>query len=193
MNKKWRIKSEVEKIMESIVLKFVTSGDGGVGKTTLLNRFVNGKFLTDTKMTIGVDFLLKEIILNDIKVTLQLWDFTGQEHLRFMLEKYSYGSQGAFFMFDLNNISRSLRNVEIWWNLIRKHGDIPVLLVGTKYDLVSEIPSNRKRYKMFKNQIEDIITKYGFVDYIKTSSKTGQNVEEAIIRLTTYILKRIDY
>ena len=154
--------------MDSIVLKFVTSGDGGVGKTTLLNRFVNGRFLTDTKMTIGVDFLLKEIILDNIKVTLQLWDFTGQEHLRFMLEKYSYGSQGAFFMFDLNNISRSLRNIEIWWNLIRKHGEIPVLLIGTKYDLVSEIPSNQKRYKMFKGLVKEMTEKYRFIDYIKT-------------------------
>lgn len=176
---------------DSVVLKIITSGDGGVGKTTLLHRYVEDKFLTDTKMTIGVDFSIKELIVNNIAVTLQLWDFTGQEHLRFMLERYTYGSNGALYMFDLNNIRRSLRNTDIWYSILRKAGEIPILLIGTKLDLIED--GNSKSYSLFKSHIDEVRAKYDFVDYIETSSKSGENVDRAFKILVGTILENEDY
>jgi len=85
---------------KSIVLKVLTGGDGGVGKTTLLHRYVEGKFSSETKMTIGVEFFLKELMIDDQKVLLQLWDFGGQERFRFLLKSYVIGARGALLMFD---------------------------------------------------------------------------------------------
>ena len=68
------------------------AGQGGVGKTTLLNRAVTGKFVSNTSMTIGVEFHLLNTTIGDpddenhLDVTLQCWDFGGQERFRFMLD-----------------------------------------------------------------------------------------------------------
>ena len=57
-----------------MVFKVITAGEGGVGKTTLLYRYVKGKFLADTKMTLGVDFYIQEIEANGKLINLQIWD-----------------------------------------------------------------------------------------------------------------------
>ncbi|MHA2474338.1 MAG: ADP-ribosylation factor-like protein [Promethearchaeota archaeon] len=62
---------------KKFILKILTAGDGGVGKTTLLHRYVEGRFSADTKMTIGVEFFLKETEIDSKQCTLQLWDFGG--------------------------------------------------------------------------------------------------------------------
>ena len=180
-----------EIIMESsVVLKIITAGDGGVGKTTLLHRYVEGRFETDTKMTLGVEFALKTIDMKDNAVTLQLWDFSGQEHLRFMLERYVYGANGALFVVDLDNIGRSLRNVEIWWNLLNKHGRIPIILIGTKFDLIED---NTDRIELSKTSISYMQEKYDFIDYVETSSKTGRNVDHAFNILVNQVLDQVVY
>ena len=175
-------------MQEASVFKIVTAGDGGVGKTTIIHRYVEGKFLENTSMTIGVEFSVKRLIIGDREVTLQLWDFTGQEHLRFMLERYIYGSQGALFMFDLNNITRSLRNIEKWMEILYLGGQIPILLVGTKLDLL-ENENNRKKFELFKHKIDEIREEYNFVEYFQTSSKSGKYVDEAFLFLVNKILK----
>jgi len=78
----------LKKNLKPRVLKIITTGEGGVGKTTLLHRYVEGKFLADTRMTLGVEFFLKEIDLDGNKVLLQIWDFGGQERFRFLLKNY---------------------------------------------------------------------------------------------------------
>ncbi len=172
--------------MQENVFKIVTAGDGGVGKTTIIHRYVEGQFIENTQMTIGVEFSVKRLKLNDNSITLQIWDFTGQAHLRFMLERYIYGSQGALFMFDLSNINRSLRNIDIWWEILNMGGKLPILLVGTKYDLIE---NNSKRYDLFKHQIDEVREKYDFIDFIQTSSKTGHAVDESFNLLVQRIIQ----
>ena len=73
--------------MKKYILKILLAGEGGVGKTTLLHRYVEGKFSAETRMTIGVEFFLKEVEIDSHYCTLQLWDFGGQERFRFLLEE----------------------------------------------------------------------------------------------------------
>ncbi|MHA1932774.1 MAG: Rab family GTPase, partial [Promethearchaeota archaeon] len=120
---------------KKFILKILTAGEGGVGKTTILHRYVEGRFSAETKMTIGVEFFLKETMIDDKQCTLQLWDFGGQERFRFLLESYVLGAKGALLMFDLTRMT-TLENLEQWLNIVRK-GDpnLPVLFLGTKLDL----------------------------------------------------------
>jgi small GTP-binding protein len=124
---------------QKFILKILTAGEGGVGKTTLLHRYVEGKFSAETRMTIGVEFFLKETEIDGKQCTLQLWDFGGQERFRFLLESYVLGAKGALLMFDLTRMM-TLENLEQWLNIVRK-GDpnLPVLFLGTKLDLADEI------------------------------------------------------
>ncbi len=164
-------------------MKILTAGEGGVGKTTLLRRFVEGQFFSETKMTIGVEFFLKSIILGDNEITLQLWDFGGQERFRFLLGSYVLGAKGALLMFDLTRIA-TLEKLDQWIQIVRQNDpNLPVLFLGTKIDLIEDINVNDD---FALSYIEDL----NLFDYLKISSKTGENVEESFKRLTQEILER---
>lgn len=164
------------------ILKILTAGDGGVGKTTLLRRYVDGIFTSDTKMTIGVEFFLKNIDIEGNNCSLQLWDFGGQERFRFLLDSYVLGAKGAFFMFDLTRFM-TLNRIDHWLKLCRSDNpDIPILLLGTKFDLKDNISVEDDYITQIKEQ-------YNLVDFLKVSSKTGENIQNAFKKLVRNILE----
>jgi len=168
-----------------IVLKTIIAGEGGVGKTTLLHRYVEGKFIADTKMTIGVQFHLKELIIDGNELLLQIWDFGGQERFRFLLKNYAMGAKGALLLFDLTRI-QTLGNVGEWVEICRSENyKLPILFIGSKSDLVNSI-NFRDDYAL---QVKE---EYDLFDYIKVSSKTGVNVELAFELLARKLLKTIN-
>ncbi|MFX1280256.1 MAG: Rab family GTPase [Promethearchaeota archaeon] len=171
---------------QKFILKILTAGEGGVGKTTLLHRYVEGKFSAETRMTIGVEFFLKETEIDGKQCTLQLWDFGGQERFRFLLESYVLGAKGALLMFDLTRMM-TLENLEQWLNIVRK-GDpnLPVLFLGTKLDLIDEIQVDDDYARTF-------LEEFNLIDFLKISSKTGENVGNAFDILTKKILERQTY
>jgi len=167
-----------------IVLKVLTAGEGGVGKTTLLHRYVEGKFSSETKMTIGVEFFLKEVNIDGQKVMLQLWDFGGQERFRFLLESYVIGARGALLMFDLTR-TMTLENIEQWVQIVRKEDpNLPILFLGSKSDLEEDICVEQDYIEEFKQH-------FNLYDYLRISSKTGENVELSFESLTRQILKKL--
>jgi len=168
---------------KKFILKILTAGEGGVGKTTLLHRYVEGRFSAETKMTIGVEFFLKETELDSQLCTLQLWDFGGQERFRFLLESYVLGAKGALLMFDLTR-PITLENLEQWVNICRKNNpDLPILFLGTKNDLLDEIMVDDDYAITFQEE-------FNLFDYLRVSSKSGENVQEAFNLLTRRILER---
>jgi len=170
-------------VPKKFILKILTAGEGGVGKTTLLHRYVEGKFSAETKMTIGVEFFLKEIVLDGQYCTLQLWDFGGQERFRFLLESYVLGAKGALLMFDLTR-PITLENLEQWVNICRKgNPDLPILFLGTKNDLEDEIMVNDEYALNFKDDFD-------LFGYLRVSSKSGENVKQAFDLLTKRILEK---
>ncbi|MBN1801102.1 MAG: GTP-binding protein [Candidatus Lokiarchaeota archaeon] len=152
------------------VLKILILGDGGVGKTTLLHRFVKGKFIDTMTMTIGVEVLTKEIEIDSKPCQLMIWDVTGQERFRFMIEDYFRGAHGALILFDITNM-KSFVNIEKWMTLIKKvYNNFPVILVASKYDL--------EEFSMVGDLYATKLQKrLGMIDYVKTSSKLGLNID----------------
>ncbi len=168
------------------VYKVITAGEGGVGKTTLLHRYVTGKFDSNTLMTMGVDFLSKQIELKNNQVMLQLWDFGGQEQFRFMLEKYVIGAKGALLLFDLTRYS-TLMALDNWITLFKKGDpDMIIYLIGAKLDLTEKISVD-------DDAALEIKEKYDLYDYIKVSSKTGENVEKIFKLLAEKLLEKFKY
>ncbi len=169
--------------MSVVPYKIMIGGDGGVGKTTLLRKYVSGTFSTDTRMTIGIEFHIKQVLHDGQNYTLQLWDLGGQDRFRFMLSSYCLGAMGALLLFDLTRMI-SLDSLQDWvTNVLRKQNPIlPILCCGTKADLVEErsVPrdlavSNAKALNCF--------------GYVELSAKTGQNVETAFDILVDKINK----
>ncbi|TFG03253.1 MAG: GTP-binding protein [Promethearchaeota archaeon] len=149
----------------------------------MLNRYVEGRFKHGSKMTIGVDILQKLFTLNDgLKVSLQLWDFGGQQHFRFFMDSFIRGANGGFLMFDLTNM-KSFVNLEEWLKLFRKENPaLPIVLLGAKLDLEELIVVSDE----MANETKE---KFNIGDYLKISSKTGYNVEEAFHVLVHEIRK----
>lgn len=169
---------------KSILLKVVTAGEGGVGKTTLLYRYIEGRFLADTRMTIGVEFFLKELNIEGNKILLQVWDFGGQEHFRPLLKNYAKGARGAFILFDLTRPS-SLEQIGQWVDICRQENpDTPIIFLGTKLDLKDQITIDDDFALKFKEN-------YGFFNYLKISSKTGENVQLAFELLAKELIKKL--
>ena len=164
------------------IFKIVTCGDGGVGKTTLLRRYVDGFFGYDTHMTIGVNILKKILKSEDRTVMLQLWDFGGQEQFRFMLQNYVLGSSGAIVMYDLTKFS-STESIQEWVDLVRgQNPGIPIVLIGGKADLPDDST-------ITEEYLEEMKRVHGFAAALKTSSKTGENVDEAFKTLLNLIME----
>ncbi|MFX0069593.1 MAG: Rab family GTPase [Candidatus Hermodarchaeota archaeon] len=170
--------------MEKIV-KILTAGEGGVGKTTFLNRYINNNFVNNFTMTRGIQFFGKTMKSNGSIYNLVLWDFAGQYCYRHLLSNLVKGSSGAFFLFDLTRIS-SIDRIEEWMHLFTERENKPVLLVGTKCDLIT--PEEESKYTYFTNEIKKRFR--NCIGYIKTSSKTGVNIDLAFNTLLNKIFTK---
>ena len=167
-----------------MIIKCITAGEGGVGKTTLLYRYVEGRFLADTRMTLGVEFFIKEVDVGGKKINLQVWDFGGQEHFRPLLKNYALGAKGALLLFDLTRPS-SLEKINQWVNICREDNpNIPIIFLGTKLDLIDLISVDDSYALRFK-------VEYNFFEYLKISSKTGENVNLAFELLAKEIVRNL--
>ena len=158
----------------NLAFKMCIFGDSGVGKSTLINRYITAKFDRELKSTIGAAILMKFIETETMRITLQIWDFGGEERFRSLLPSYAQGSSAAIFMCDISNRD-SITNIDKWlltfnnglnnWNT-----KFPFIVVGGKLDL-------EEKRALSKKEIEAIITVRKEFDYIECSSKTGENVD----------------
>ncbi|KAG8003023.1 Ras-related protein Rab-7L1 [Nibea albiflora] len=172
--------------MAEHLLKILVVGDGNVGKSSFVHRYVNGQFNNAYKMTVGVDFSVKVLHWSDKeKVRLQLWDIAGQERFISMTRIYYKGALGCVVMFDVTS-SASLLSCRRWkQDLDNKamlpNGDsIPCILLANKCDLAERVVS--------AESIGRFSEANGFVTWMEISVKDNKNVGEAMRRLVEEIL-----
>ena len=124
---------------EDYKIKIIVVGDSGVGKTNLINRFASDKFDTNSKSTIGVEFVYKTLKINKEIIKVEVWDTAGQERYRSITSSYYKGANGAIIVYDITD-EDSFKNVESWMNEVIKKGkqNMQFLLVGNKKDLIND-------------------------------------------------------
>lgn len=165
-------------------------GDGGVGKSTFVERLATGRFNNATKMTIGIDFQLIHLVLDDdkeepIKVDVAVWDLGGESQFRFILPHYITGADGALLLFDLSRI-RTIDNLSEWVSIWKQntHKNTPLYLIGAKHDTLNE------HFKpILDSNIQDLKTKLEISKHYLTSSKTGTMVNEVITSMAKDMLE----
>jgi len=170
--------------MQTFIYKIVIGGAGGVGKTTLLLRYLHGIFKTDTGMTIGVNFFNKDVNRPGACAKLAIWDLGGQERFRLFQPQYVLGARAAIIFFDMARL-QTMGQIDEWLTLFRTSASpsIPVLLCGTKHDLLS--PDSIQNVNQ---EAMEIVEKHGFVHYYPTSAKNGLNVEAIFDHLVDLLL-----
>ncbi len=165
--------------------KICIFGDGGVGKTTLVNRCLTGVFKDDMVMTLGMEFFVKKLTISNVRVSLQIWDFAGQRQFKALLPSNVSNASGGLFMYDITRYL-TVKNLNEWITIFKKNnnaiGKVPIVLVGGKLDL--------KEYRSISKETGfEIAKKNDFFKFIECSSVTGENVDEIFITLAREILK----
>jgi small GTP-binding protein len=122
-----------------LLAKVLVIGDGGVGKTALITRFTEDRFLVSYTATIGVDFKSRVVASGDKLVKMQIWDTAGQERFKNITQAYYRGATGILLAFSLTD-RPSFTNIEKWMGQIDEHAakECIRVLVGTKVDSVSD-------------------------------------------------------
>ena len=163
------------------IFKFVLLGDGFVGKTSLVNQYVEKRFEEDYRPTIGVSIVKTSVILEQIKstVSLILWDMAAQEKYQKYRKFYFEGCVGALLVYDITRQSTFNNIKPKWYNDFKKYVGLKnsvFLLIGNKNDLEDERNVDIEDGKNLANEINA-------ADFIETSAKNGDNVEKAFLRL----------
>merc|ERR1719203_587441 len=155
-----------------MIIKILTLGDSGCGKSSLLNRYTEDDFNEEFITTIGMDFKFKRVFVKGHEVKVQIWDTAGQERFRTITKTYCRNAQGLIFVYDVTSRD-SEKNVFKWWKDVTEKGpDYEAIIVGNKIDLVDEC----ERGKVMQ-RAKDLAQSIGIRWYFLTSAKTDENVD----------------
>ena len=119
---------------KKVLLKVIILGDSGVGKTSLMNQYVNKKFSNQYKATIGADFLTKEVMVDDRLVTMQIWDTAGQERFQSLGVAFYRGADCCVLTYDVT-APNTFKSLDSWRDefLIQVRGERS-LIAGLRTD-----------------------------------------------------------
>ncbi|CAF0989358.1 unnamed protein product [Rotaria sordida] len=177
---------------EHFDLKFLAIGDSGVGKTCLLNQYIDEQFIKTLGTTVGIDIRDKNIFYKSNKtnksynISLQLWDTAGQERYRCLTTSFFRDAMGFLLVFDLTN-ETSFLNVRNWIGEIQSNAyseNVDMILVGNKCDLDNERIITKLRAIEFAQEYQ--------VDYIETSALQNINIAESVELLLDLVMNRLE-
>ena len=153
-------------------------GDSQVGKSSLVER--NNVFIESSYFpTLGVDFVVKRLALGEDKVSLKIWDASGDERFQYLLRAYNERADALVVCFDINR-RESFDHLDTWLERSPRRGR-PLFFVGTK--------SDRPR-AVSHEEIANAAGVHGAV-YMETSSKTGVNVHQVPLLIARTLLNRV--
>ncbi|KAK6479214.1 ras-related protein Rab-15 [Huso huso] len=165
-----------------VLFRLLLLGDSGVGKTCLLCRFTDNEFHSSHISTIGVDFKMKTVEVDGIKVRIQIWDTAGQERYQTITKQYYRRAQGIFLVYDITS-ERSFQHIMKWASDVDEYAPEKVqkILIANKAD------EEQKRQVATEQGIK-LAKEYG-MDFFETSACTNYNIKESFTRLTELVLQ----
>ena len=164
-----------ESFSGNITYKFLVLGDQMVGKTSVLERYINRTFKSNYLLTIGMDKRFKRLEINNVDVDIHITDTAGQERFRSLTKMFYKGADGILIGFSLTD-SKSLQSINYWINEINENcsKDYPISLVlfGNKCD-------DKQNFQVSKEEIDKIVNEYKLT-YFETSTKDNINITKNI-------------
>ncbi|XP_039725051.1 EF-hand calcium-binding domain-containing protein 4B isoform X1 [Pteropus medius] len=167
------------------LFKIVFVGNSAVGKTSFLRRFCEDQFSPGLTATVGIDYRVKTVRVDDSQVALQLWDTAGQERYRCITQQFFRKADGVIVMYDLT-AKQSFLSVRQWLSSVEEAvGDcIPVLLLGNKID-------NEKEREVPRGLGEQLAKENNLIFY-ECSAYSGHNTKESLLHLARILKKQED-
>ena len=174
---------------EKMVAKILTIGESGVGKTCILLRYTDNKFIKHHLTTIGIDYKTKDVTINNKEqninnksIKLKIWDTAGQERFRNITQQYYKGADGIVLVFDLTD-RNSFEKVREWMKQIQTYtqkDSIGIVLLGNKCDAENKAVSTEEASE---------IAKEFNMKFYETSAMNNINIEESFRDLSIDIIK----
>ncbi|CAL9736525.1 ypt/Rab-type GTPase Ypt7p [Monosporozyma servazzii] len=171
------------------ILKVIILGDSGVGKTSLMHRYVNDKYSQQYKATIGADFLTKEVAVDDKVATMQVWDTAGQERFQSLGVAFYRGADCCVLVYDVTN-TKSFENIKTWRDEFLVHANVsspetfPFVILGNKVD----IEDNKKTVNA--KSAQELTKSLGNIPLFLTSAKDAINVDSAFEEIARNALQQ---
>lgn len=164
------------------LFKILLIGDSGVGKSSLLTRFVDNSFNYAYLSTIGVDFAIKTLTCNNKKCKFQIWDTAGQERFRSITTSYYRGAKGMIVVYDITN-KESFNSISKWISDINNlcNREINIIIVGNKIDCQND-------RQVTNTNINDFINNTKYI-HMEVSAKTGTGVNLIFKKLAEELIK----
>uniref|UniRef100_UPI00398F7E87 ras-related protein Rab-15 n=1 Tax=Pristiophorus japonicus TaxID=55135 RepID=UPI00398F7E87 len=165
-----------------VLFRLLLIGDSGVGKTCLLCRFTDNEFHASHISTIGVDFKMKTIDVDGIKVRIQIWDTAGQERYQTITKQYYRRAQGIFLVYDITS-ERSFQHIMKWASDVDEYAP-----EGVQKILIANKADEEQKRQVGAEQGQKLAKEYG-MDFFETSACTNYNIKESFTRLTELVLQ----
>ena len=165
---------------EEIKIKIMLLGESQIGKTSLIQRYVKNNFNLSYITTVGIDFQLKQIKMNNKSIKLQIWDTAGQERFKNITKSYFHSSDGFIVGYDITS-RLSFTNVSTWLKEINENApeEIHKILIGNKCDLNEREVTTEEGQKLAEEN---------GMKFFETSAKNDINVKETFEAITKDIL-----
>jgi len=171
------------------LFKILLIGASNVGKSSIMSRYVDNIFNESYISTIGVDFKIKTLEINNKIIKLQIWDTAGQERFKSITSSYYRGSSCIIVVFDLSDNNSFTDAMNIWLEEIKKNneknGSMPLIyIVGNK----SDKKINVNNIDMMKYKLEKL--ELGEINYLEVSAKNNTNIEYLFETLSEKLMKK---
>lgn len=163
------------------IIKLCLLGDGAVGKTSLVRRFVFDVFDDKYLMSFGTKVSKKSLMVGEVNLDLMIWDILGQKSQESLHAAYYRGAAGALAVCDFTR-PETMKNLRGWLDSFRSvAGDMPVMILGNKADLERTFTTA---------ELETFAKEVG-CRYVETSAKTGLNVESAFQEIGKALMEAV--
>ncbi|XP_047202603.1 EF-hand calcium-binding domain-containing protein 4B isoform X2 [Girardinichthys multiradiatus] len=167
------------------LFKIVLVGNSSVGKTSLLQRFCDDRFHPGTCATVGIDYSVKTITVDNSQVALQMWDTAGQERYRSITKQFFRKADGVIVMYDIT-AEQSFTAVRQWMTSVKEGTgeDIPIMLLGNKTDKEAE--------REVQKEVGERLAKDCQMTFFECSACSGYNVAESMVHLARILKEQED-
>ncbi|XP_041794877.1 EF-hand calcium-binding domain-containing protein 4B [Chelmon rostratus] len=167
------------------LFKIVLVGNSSVGKTSLLQRFCDNCFHPGTCATVGIDYSVKTITVDDSQVALQMWDTAGQERYRSITKQFFRKADGVVVLYDIT-AEQSFTAVRQWLTSVKESAgeDIPIMLLGNKTD--------KELVRQVQKGVGERLAKDCHMTFYECSASSGHNVVESMVHLARILKEQED-
>lgn len=181
-----KARSQIDiKNLQNFEFKVILIGESGVGKSSIMTKFITNEFKSAYQSTLGIEFKVKEMLIdNEIYARLRIWDTCGQERFRAITRQYFQNAQGVLLVFDLTS-KDTVKKLNDWLNDLNQHvtDDCVIFVIGNKLDIKTRDLSISEEAKQFANDKK--------LNYFEVSAKTGSGIANIFEKMTRKIVNNV--